>query len=146
MIDYEQILIDKLKAKYPNGLKLYHVTDNAAAESIMKEGMLLSYTRSGAFHHTTLGTYDYGRVTAIAEGFSVIEISIKVEDYGRIYPEEATYWTDECDECEDGDARDIIFCKNYIQGHPDLDGGDITLYDDIEPEIMKVVDVDGVKL
>ena len=33
-----------------------------------------------------------------------------------------------------------------MKEHPDLDGGDITVYDDIEPEDLKVVDVDGVKL
>ena len=145
-MDYEKELNSRLKAKYPNGLKLYHITDNSSVESILKDGMLLSETRNGCFHHTTLGTYDYGRLTSEPKGHSVIEISVAVEDYERLYPEEATYWTEECNECEDGDSRDQLHCKDYMKEHPDLDGGDITVYDDIEPEDLKVVDVDGVKL
>ena len=146
MKDYEQILIDKLKTKYPNGLKLYHVTPSENVESILKDGMLLSETRSGAFIHTTLGEYDYGRITARSQGFSVIEISVPVDEYNKLYPEEASYWTEDCNECEDGDERDLLFCRNYINEHPDLDGGDITIYEDIEPNVLKVVDVNGIKL
>lgn len=144
-MDYVELFVEKLKDKFPNGVKLYHITRNENVKSILSKGLLTSITDCG-FLHTTLGEFDYGRLTTNSEGYSVIEITITPEDYCRLSVEEASYWDDECSECEDVDEREHILIKNYMDAHPNLVGGDITLYDDVEADKLRHINKDGVDL
>lgn len=144
IVDYQEIFITKLKEKFPNGLKLYHITENDNIESIMKDGLKVEHGSKISVIHTVLGAYDIGRLSTNPKGYSIIEISVNVEDYGILTPEENTYWSDELmDGCEDGDEEENMYFKGYLNEHPDLIGGDITIYENISPDKLKVIEKDG---
>jgi len=147
-IDYSEIFIDKLKEKFPNGVKCYHITTNDNVESIMRDGLLVNKAyRGNQIIHTLLGEYDIGRLTSNPMGHTVIEISFEPKDYYMFMPEENTYYIDEIsDICDDGDCEDNLIYKQYMDVHPDLIGGDITFYEDLGPERLKIVEVDGKKV
>lgn len=134
---YSNLFHEELKNKFPNGLNLYHITETKNVDSIMKNGLLTSM--GDGLIHTLLGEKNVGRVSTTTKGMSLIEISLGVDDYGLMFPEEATYWTDEMDDL-DGDEREDLFFKAYLDAHPDLIGGDITLLEDVPPNKLKVVE------
>jgi len=143
-MDYLKLLVEKLNEHFPNGLKLYHVTLTENVESILENGLLLEYTDCN-FLHTTLGEYKYGRLVNCIhpKGFSVIEINITPDEYDRLYPEENTYFDEESNDSDSCEEREHIFAKNYMKTHPDLMGGDITVCNDIEPDKLKCIDIEG---
>jgi hypothetical protein len=147
-IDYAKIFVDRLNQMFPNGLKCYHITHNKNVSSILKDGLLVKHgSRGNQIIHTTLGQYGTGRLVMNPVGYSVLEISISPDEYYGLFPEEETYLYDELiQDCEDGDCEDNMAYKSYLEAHPDIVGGDITFYDDIEPHKITVVEKDGVKV
>jgi hypothetical protein len=143
--NYQKIFISKLKEKFPDEVKLYHITYNEYVDDILKNGLRYNVSKYRVIH-TVLGKYDYDRVSGYPEGLSVIEITMKPDEYYDLYPEENTYWCDDMDDAVDGDERDEYLFRNYLESHPDLIGGDITLYDNIPPDKLKVVSKDGIDL
>lgn len=143
-INYQKIFIEKLTEKFPNGVKLYHMTPSSNVKSILEKGLLISNAGGVQVIHTVLGDKDVMRITSEPKGFTLLEISIDVDKYLMLIPEEATYYTDELfGDCENGDEEDNMYYKAYMSEHPDLVGGDITLYEDVPADWIKVIEVDG---
>lgn len=143
-IDYKEIFERQLKKKFPQGVKLYHLTLNSNVDSILEHGLLASKGNEIPVIHTVLGDKNINRVTSDPQGYTLLEISISPDNYGMLIPEEATYWDNELmDDCDDGDEREKLFYKVYLDSHPGLTGGDITLYTDIPPHWIKVIKIDG---
>lgn len=136
---YQDVFINKLNTLYPNGLKLYHITNTDNVDNIIEHGLKLEYVTKYDFIHTTLGTYDIGRLSASKDGYSVFSIDIKPSGYNLLQPEEATYYEDIMDDYEDDEKWDYLF-KLYMDNEPKITGGDISIYDDIPPTKISLVE------
>lgn len=133
------IFQDRLREEFPNGIKLYHRTTPENWESIKKDGQIkMSEHSDGADIgvHTVIEEPDQQRVGY--DNSVLLEINVPVEDYNKLYPEEATYWHDfsEIDGVE-FDNNDMLF-DTYMNSHPEIKGGDIVYVDNIPLDMVSV--------
>jgi hypothetical protein len=134
---FQDIFVNKLTAMFPNGVKLYHRTEPKYLENIMKEGLSPNYGRIIPVIHTVLG--DPG-IQRVGGDTVLLEITITPDSYYDLYPEENTYWNSDLMEDEEtGETDWDMLFDIYMDAHPDLVGGDITLDETVPPENIKVI-------
>lgn len=138
---YQYKFVQGLRKKFPRGLKLYHRTPKENVPSILKNGLRVS--EDTGVINTVLGDPNVVRIGGGGSGnIALLQISILPKEYGRLFPEEATYYDSELmqddDFDEDGTNPDKIFLV-YMKSHKNLVGGDIELVEDVPPERIKLV-------
>lgn len=115
----QQQFISMLANKYPNGVTLYHQTDNANVDSILENGI-----------HPSVGTNE--GVCAVLDdplqrhgkGNSIIEIYVNPCEYDMLIPDAITY---------PGKTKEEIF-ENCINNNINLKGIDIVFSDHVKKD------------
>lgn len=132
---YQRQFVSKLKELFPGGVELFHQTHKDNIPSILEKGLTVENSDMNQIYFT-LGE-PVQRVSSSLD-YGWVNTKIPVSDYGKLYPEEESYYTSDMDDLDGDEKWDTLF-RNYMDMHPDLMGGDIVLTEDISPERIQVV-------
>lgn len=122
--------IAKLRAKYGETVPLYHQTDRSSLNSILKGGIKKSEDGKEDGVYTTLGQPESRK--GDSDNFVHLKINLPIGEIGKLFPEDATYYTE-----ESGENPDIIF-KNFLE-NDGMNGGDIIYIEHIPAKWIEEV-------